>query len=81
MHRALAALGRAGRAAAGPARAWVQRGPAARLWPDAEVRWIGAARAQSADAARNPAGRRAAWLPRIARDGDAAPKHSGGKTI
>jgi nitrate reductase gamma subunit len=80
-HRGFAALGRAGRAAAAPVRAWVQSGPAARIWPDAEVRWLGATRAESPDAVRKPVGGRAAWLPQLARDPDAAPKHSGGKTV
>ena len=60
-HRALAAAGRALTSAARPVRAWIQRRPAAWLWPDHEVRWVAAPRADGA--ARPPAGKAAPRWP------------------
>jgi len=57
-HRALAAAGRALTGAARPVRAWLQRRPAAWLWPDHEVRWVVAPRADGAThPASGPAGK------------------------
>jgi hypothetical protein len=77
-HRALAAAGRGFAAAARPVSAWLRRGPAARLWPDAEVRWLAKAAAGS-ELSTRPAPS-PTWHQRTGRDGAAA-KHPGGKTV
>jgi nitrate reductase gamma subunit len=59
-HRASAAAGQAVVAAARPVGAWLQRGPAALLWPDREIRWV-AAKPRAAEGARKRADRPAGW--------------------
>jgi nitrate reductase gamma subunit len=63
-HRAFVVAGRALTGVAQPLRAWVQRRPAALLWPDHEVRWVAAPRAEGA--AARPAGPAAARWPVVA---------------
>jgi len=79
-HQALAAAERALVAAARPAAAAFRRGPAARLWPDHEIRWV--AKAQ-ANVARKPITERPSVIwPRPAHEGVVAggSKH-GGKAV
>ena len=72
-HGALAASGRAAAAGARPVRAWVQRALAARLWPDAEVRWP----VKVVPDVRKPAGKAPAWWQQARRES----RDSGGKAV
>ena len=78
-HRALAGAGRALSAAARPVRAWVQRRPAAWLWPDHEVRWVGAPRADGP--ARPPGGKAAPRWPVLGHGPGAAAKPTRSKAV
>ena len=78
-HRALAGAGRALSAAARPVRGWVQRKPAAWLWPDHEVRWVGAAPADGP--ARPPAGKAAPRWPVVGPGPGAAAKPTRSKAV
>jgi nitrate reductase gamma subunit len=77
-HRALAAARRGLAAAARPVGAWLRREAAARLWPDAEVRWLAKA---APDGPKLPAPRSAAWAKGLGRDGGAAGVQPRGKTV
>jgi len=73
-HRGLAAAGRGLAAGARPVRAWAQRGPAAWLWPDHEVRW--AAKAHAEGPPRKPAGTAATWLRPVAQTAGGKPSRN-----
>jgi len=82
-HRALAAAGRGLAAAARPVGAWLRRVPAARLWPDAEVRWLAKAAADVGEGRKLPGPRAPGWVPRLAGDagGGGDDKLPGGKAV
>jgi hypothetical protein len=78
IHRALDVGQEALVAAARPVAAWVRRGPAAKLWPDAEVRWLAK---PSIDIVRKLPDKTPPWWQRLGRDGGGAVKQPGGKAV
>ena len=77
IHRALGVAQWTLTAAARPVAAWIRRGPASRLWPDAEVRWLAK---PAIDIARMLPGKTPPWWQRLGRGG-AAVKQPGGKAV
>jgi nitrate reductase gamma subunit len=79
-HRVLGAAGRGLAAGARPVGGWLRRGPAARLWPEAEIRWL--AKVAAGEGPPSPAPRSPAYAPRLVRDeAGAAVEHPGGKRV
>jgi nitrate reductase gamma subunit len=78
-HRALGAAGRALTAGTRPIGARIHRGLAARLWPEAEYRWLAKPTADRGQ--KLPAAKPLAWWQRLGRDGGAAIKQPGGKAV